>query len=260
MNEPLKMSVSKSKCWDQCKKRYEFQYILKLPRKEADYHIVGHLLHKVLEDFHQAYIKGSTAPYNEVMKRAWKAAKIQYSPKLKAEAVKECYDMLASYLDWLSKQSSDFCRKILTTEEAFSFPLTDKVILNGFIDRVGVDYDGVLHIADYKSTKNKKYLKDDWTQLLTYAFVILNKRPDIDRVRVSYILLRHDFEHMSREVSRAEAMEVKQLYLDAARDIETTTTYEASPSPLCRTCDFLQECAVGKKTVFSEATYGETNW
>jgi ATP-dependent helicase/DNAse subunit B len=261
MPDPLKLSVSKTKTWSSCRKQYEFNYILKLPRKDKDYHIFGKAIHLALESFHHAYIKGSVLPPHTEMFNAWKVAKAKYASLMTKEALKECFDILAYYLEWVGKRPKDFTSKVLATEEAFSFPLTDKVILNGYIDKINIDDDGLTHISDYKSTKNKKYLMDDWFQLLTYAFVVMTNKPDLEKVRVSYILLRHDFEHISKEVSREEVMTVKQTYLDYAADIEKTTVYEANPTPLCRTCDFLQECSDGKKFIFgAKQSHGQIEW
>jgi ATP-dependent helicase/DNAse subunit B len=261
MRDPLKLSVSKTKTFSSCAKQYEYRYVIKLKKPDKDYHTFGKCLHKALEDFHQAYVKGSLLLPHEEMFNAWKNAKAQYATQMTKEALKECFDILSSYLKWVSKRSPDFNAKVLSTEEAFSFPLTDNIILNGYIDKINIDNDGVLHISDYKSTKNKKYLKDDWFQLLTYAYVVMTNKPELDKVRVSYILLRHDFEHISKEVSRDEVMAVKQTYLDYARDIEQTMVYEANPTFMCKFCDYIEECSDGQKFIFGkQQTHGQIDW
>ena len=73
MTEDLRLSVSKTKTFLDCKAKYKFCYIEKLPRKDWDFHTFGKFCHKVLEDFHNAYVKNnSTEPFNIEMGKAFK--------------------------------------------------------------------------------------------------------------------------------------------------------------------------------------------
>ncbi len=49
---------------------------------------------------------------------------------------------------------------VIGVEKDFYINLNNKVLLNGFIDRIQIDPDGLIHVADYKTTKDPKYLKD----------------------------------------------------------------------------------------------------
>jgi RecB family exonuclease len=169
---PLKLSVSKTKTFNTCRKQFEFNYILHMPRKERDYLIFGSMIHKALEEFHQLYIKGWLLPANEAMKTAFKVAKVEYASKMTPSAIKDAFDILCKYLKWISDKPNEL-HKVIATEDDFKFPLTDNIILNGYIDKIKTDDDGLIHISDYKSTKDKRYLKDDWFQLMTYAFVVM---------------------------------------------------------------------------------------
>lgn len=261
MSDPLKLSVSKTKVWNACKKQYEFNYILRLPKTDKDFHLFGKILHKALEEFHLAYINGCLLAPNEAMSAAWKKAKDKYASRMTPEALKECKDILTDYLLLVSKKPRSFLTNVLAAEQEFKLNLSDTVILNGFIDKVETDDDGMIHISDYKSTKNKKYLKDDWFQLLTYAFIIMQQKPNLEKVRCSYILLRHDFEYLTKEITREEAMTVKDTYLAYGLDIDNATEYPATTSQLCRHCDFLQSCSEGLAATFGEqTTHGEINW
>ena len=257
---PLKLSVSKTKCWNACKKQFQFNYILHLPKVERDYHVFGKFVHKALEEFHQLYIKGWLLPANEAMSTAFKLAKEEFASQMKPEAIKEGFDILCKYLNLVAHKPPNYMSQVISTEEAFNFELTDRIILNGFIDKVNTDDDGLVHISDYKTTKDKRYLKDDWFQLMTYAFVAMHNKPDMEKVRVSYVMLRHDFEEISKEVSREEAETVRQAYIDYARDIESADEYPANVGPLCRFCDFLEHCGPGMKSVGKEVRHGEIDY
>ena len=75
----FKLSVSKTKTFIDCKKKYNFTYILKMPRKEFAFHTLGKFCHKVLEDFHQLYIDGCKDPYNETFSKCFKNAKLLFT-------------------------------------------------------------------------------------------------------------------------------------------------------------------------------------
>jgi RecB family exonuclease len=258
-DENIRLSVSKYKTFSDCKKKFHFAYILKLPRKEATYHIVGKFVHKVLEDFHQHYLGGinSSDPFHKIMGQSFKTALSIYKPKMTQEMVDECWEMINGYLKLVSEKGLS---NILAVEKEFEFPLTDKVGLIGMIDRVQIDSDGVLHLADYKSTKNKKYLKNDWLQLLTYAYVILQDNPDLEKIRVSYILLRHNFEYITTEFDVAQIKAVKEQYIQYAQDILGEKEFPANPTALCNFCDFQSQCVEGRTKGFGKGIYGEIDW
>jgi RecB family exonuclease len=261
MTEDLRLSVSKTKTFLQCKKQFEFNYILKMPKKDRDYHIFGKFCHSALEFFHKQYIDGCLLPYNTTMTDAFKHAWSEYKDKMTPEMKKECWDILNQYLVIVTKdKKSGLPANVINAEKRFDFQIADNLVLNGAIDRIQLDADNVIHVADYKTTKHKKYLKNDWFQLLTYAYVIVSEDPSIKKVRASYILLRHDFEYVTKEFTKKEILEVKKQYEEYAAQIRSEKEYEPNPTALCNYCDFLQLCPAGKSKAFDQQVYGEVNW
>lgn len=257
MPDELRLSLSKSKTFTDCAKKYHYTYIQKLPQKEFIHHKLGKFLHKILEDFHLVYINGSEKPYNITMSECFKAAKTEFI--LSSESQKEAYEMIDNYLKYIANDNS-FIKTIIAVEKRFDFHITDNVVLNGMIDRIQLDTDGIYHVADYKTTKNKKYLKNDWLQLQTYAYVILTENPNIERVRGSYILLRHNFEHITKEFTKGEIQEIKNKYETYAKQIEEEQLWRANPTKLCAWCSFLDVCDEGNALINPKLTHGETNW
>lgn len=261
MSEELRLSVSKTKCFDQCKKQFKFSYILKLPKKERDYHIFGKFCHKVLEEFHKEYINGSLESYNIVMAKSFKLAMDEFKLSMTPEMKKDCWVIINQYLKIVSEdKKNNQTANVIACEKDFSFSLGDNVILNGMIDRIQIDADGITHVSDYKTTSNKKYLKNDWFQLLTYAFVLLSENPSLTKIRASYILLKHDFEYITKEFSIPEIMKIKDKYLDYAKQIIEEEKFDATTSSLCRFCDYSDVCVEGKKVIDPSTVYGEVAW
>jgi len=266
MTENIRLSVSKTKTFNQCRKMYEFSYLLKLPKKDHDYHTFGKLIHRVLEAFHNYYIEGCLLPFHISMNDAFKLACSEFKDKMTPEMKKECWDIINHYLRLIGKDKQNNCSaNVIACEKRFEIPIGKNIILNGAIDRIQLDDDNVLHLGDYKSTKNKKYLSNDWFQLMTYGFVMLRENPDLKKIRGSYILLRHNFEYITKEFSVDELLAVEQQYIDYAEQILTEKEFVPTPTNLCAYCDFLEHCPVGREKVNSNPSqshkvYGEIAW
>lgn len=265
MTDNLRLSVSKTKTFLDCKAKYKFAYIDKLPRKTWDFHTFGKFCHKVLEDFHNFYIEGSQEQYNVSMSKAFKSSVELYKPDMTPEMKKECWDIINQYLKIVTQlKKENKIPNIIACEKNFEFNVGDgvtkNVILNGMIDRIQVDDDNVVHVCDYKTVKNKKYLKNDFFQLLTYAHVIVNEDPNIDVVRASYILLRHNFEYITVEFKKPEILSIKDKYLNYAQNILDEKEFKPNPTNLCRFCDYVNLCPEGNKIANPAMTYGEVEW
>jgi len=264
MSEDFRVSVSKTKTFKQCKKQYNFNYNLKMPKKDRDYHFTGKFCHMVLEEFHQEYIKGCFLPYNMVMGDCFKKAQIAYKSHMTSEMIKECWEIIDQYLKVVSAQKNNGSpANVIAVEKRFELTVDKNIILNGAIDRIQLDDDNVLHVSDYKTTKNKKYLKDDWFQLLTYAFVLMTDDPSLEVVRASYILLRHNIEYITTQFHRPKVMEIKNQYIDFVSQMKSEKAFEANPSALCLYCDFLDLCDEGREKagqIKPNMIYGEVNW
>jgi RecB family exonuclease len=261
MTDELRLSVSKTKTFIDCKRKFKFAYVERLPRKDWEHHTFGKFCHKVLEDFHNILIEGSTDSFSKIMSKAYKDAIVEYGDKMTPDMKKDCWKIIDLYLRKITlDKKNNSLPNVLACEKSFDFAISDKVILNGMIDRVQVDVDNVVHVCDYKTVKNKKYLKNDFFQLLTYAYVMVNEDPSIQKIRASYILLRHDFEYITTEFSIPEIMKIKDKYLDYANQIVEEKEYAANPTPLCGYCDHLDLCPEGKGKVFDKPVYGEVAW
>jgi CRISPR/Cas system-associated exonuclease Cas4 (RecB family) len=279
------LSVSKLKTFESCKAKYLFSYVKKLPKKQWDYHVFGKFLHKVLEDFHNEKMNGCTDSNGVIMKRAFDSAREEYKD-LTEEQLKESHEILIQYLKKIkAQQILEKLPEIVSNEAPFDISIDNKILLNGFIDRIQIDPDGVLHVADYKTsnlfdkdenkqiivvsdiTKTKKYknYKRDIFQLKTYAYVMFLKYPELEKVRCSYILLRHNFHEIIVEFTRDEAMEMEKVFQDAFAEISNEKLFRPVVTPLCEYCDFLESCESGKEYMERRnpkfvPKFGETSW
>lgn len=237
------MSVSKGKTFDQCTKKYKFSYIEKLPRKDWDFHIFGKFLHEVLENFHGKIIEkpGRAKKWRALMESCWKEAKKSWK-EMTPEQLIDAREIVNEYISIIEEEGMP---NVTAVEQAFYIDIDGKVLLNGFIDRVQMDPDGLVHVIDYKTTKDKKYLKD-FFQLRTYAYALMTIDPKLERVRASFSLLRHGFDMLTEEYTREDMAEIEDVFLKYASDIAEEQLWRANPQFLCKFCDFVDHCSEGK--------------
>lgn len=261
MVEDFRVSVSKTKTYIDCQAKYKFCYVEKLPRKDWDFHIFGKFCHLVLEEFHKTYMEGSLLPYNITMGEAFKKGLAEYKDKMTAEQRKDCWAIIDKYLRRVTKEKAEGrSPNVIGVEKRFELNVGNNIVLNGAIDRIQIDADGIIHVGDYKTVKNKKYLKDDFFQLLTYAYVIMSEDPTITTVRASYILLRYDFEHITTEFHKDEVMGVQQKYIDYVNAMLTEKDFKPNPTALCNYCDYQEFCPEGKAKAYNKPVYGEVTY
>lgn len=238
------LSVSKTKTYEDCKAKYKFCYIDKLPRKEQDFHIFGKYLHAVLENFHKCLMAfpSRKSEWLVVMDEAWEKAYNEYTDKMTPVQYLEAKDIVEEYKTILYEEGLP---NVISVEKPFYIELNNKILLNGFIDRVQIDSDGVIHVADYKTTKDPKYLKD-FFQLLTYCYALCLEDPTLKRVRASFILLRHGFDYLTQEFTRDEIISVAEKFVKVTSNIEEEKLWRPNPQFLCKYCDYLEHCKTGK--------------
>ena len=259
-NVDMTLSVSKTKTFEDCAAKFKFCYIEKLPRIDRDFHIFGKFLHQVLENFHQDILdadeKGDSGPrdnWKETLKKAWASAVDEYDGQMTGKQYKEAQKIVKEYEEILEEEGLP---NVTHAEKAFYINLNDKVLLNGFIDRIQIDPDGVIHVADYKTTKNPKYLKD-FFQLITYCYALMIEDESLQRVRASFILLRHGFDYITEEYTRDQVIPIAEKFLKQAYKIEEEKVWRPNPQFLCKYCDYLEFCRKGKSYLISKGIIDE---
>jgi len=264
-NINFSLSVSKAQTFDSCKAKYRYSYIEKLPRKEWDFHVFGTFMHEVLEEFHSSLIKDPNQVLIELMRHHYNLIMPKYKDKLSIAQLKESKDIIKTYLDIILNDEKP--STVIQVEKPFIIELDDLILLNGYIDRVQKDYDGTLHVADYKTTKNKKYIKD-FFQLMTYAFVLMLEDPTLQKIKASFIMLRHNFEFITKEFSRDEVFEtVTKKFLMSKLSIDSEKLWRPNPQFLCKYCDYLEKCNAGNTYLIKKGlaapkkpTFGTVKW
>lgn len=240
------LSVSKIKVFKTCPAQYRYNYIERLPTKEKDYHIYGKFTHDILEGFHKRKIEGCDLSNEKLMNECFQSSIEQFKDKLQDKQKDEAFNTMMTYLTLLDSGDPNLSNEVTGVEEGFWIDINEEVLLRGFIDRTQIDKDGVLHVADYKTAKKKRYLEKDFLQLKTYAYVKSLEYPHLDKIRCSYIMLRHDFDYITKEFTREEISDVEGTLLEYAETIQSEKLFRPETSPLCAYCDFEEICPEGQ--------------
>ena len=104
----------------------------------------------------------------------------------------------------------------------------------------------MIHVMDYKTTKDKKYL-DDFFQLKTYCLALMLGDESIKKIRASFLLLRHNFDYLTEEYTREEIFsEIPKKFVESAKEILEERLFRPTPQFLCKYCDYIESCFEGK--------------
>jgi RecB family exonuclease len=269
LNLPI-FSYSKIGSYKACPLQYKFCYIDKLPRLDKTFTIFGSYCHDVLERFHKFYLdpNNENIAYVEAMQKSFIDAKHEWESKeitnnqlrITKDQLKEAYQIMVDYLLLLNKGNNP---KVISVEKKIWLDIENKFILLGYIDRIQIDPDGHIHIVDYKSTKDPKYLTDR-TQLSLYAYSLYCQDPTLQQVRTSYILLKHKMKSLVKEHSIKEIMEAKDKLVEVFLQIQDDKLFRPSPSSFkCKFCDYSKYCAAGSKLLCGGKNVivsGKSNW
>jgi len=257
------LSYSKVSSYKRCPKCYKLGYIDKLPKVEKPYTVLGNFCHSVLEAFHKHWMQTPVDKdkFKTVMRDSFALQREKYKERIQKEQVDDAYGMMKTYLEHISDPKTIF-PNIVSLEQKIWETVNDEFIFLGYIDRVQFDKeDNVFHIVDYKTTQKKQYLKDD-TQIKLYGHFIALNNPEIENIRVSYILLKHKMQYMTKEYNVSALAEAKDHFVEQWHELKNDQLFRANAGfGSCTICDYVDICQEGRDLIHRKKSYfGETDW
>lgn len=236
----LKLSASSIGCYEKCPKQYHYRYIVKPDIEEKDWSFLefGKCAHEALENFHIHLMNNVCEPetYKDIMRDSLKKAIVNYNADILRPDFPELKEVLQNYLNMIKKEGLP---PVIDVERSFKFHLNGHLI-RGFIDRTDLIEPTYYHVVDYKTNKNPKYLKP--FQLLLYALAIKEIYPDVERIRGSYCLLKHNSRLKTWEFSEEDLQGARDKIIQVGADITLGERWEKRPSILCNWCDYQEIC------------------
>jgi len=252
-----------------CPRSYFYRYIAKLPEELSIHLIKGGIVHKVLEDFFRGYKENLKETMFKIFERVWEKSnsqlkQLELTEEENTAAKKDCSLILNEYLiSFLRKMGNlKISGKAENNAHAFyllkpkfreMFVKDEALHCRGFIDRISKDFDGILTLADYKtSSKYGIGLPSDYKrQLAIYALLYTNQEEETPDF-VAVMFLRYGEEYLL-EVTPS----LLRYALNTITDVYTKTRtvdikdYPLTEGILCKWCPFISYCT-GKEDYMSK--------
>jgi len=235
-------SPSAIKTFEQCPKKWQFQYRLRPPidRKIGPPLILGNAIHTVLERLMEMPAAERDLPAaQDMLRKVWATVEGRgeafESRDQEREFGERGLGILASYAE-----TPDWQVTPLHVEQWAQLDLPGGSQLFGKIDRVDALDDGI-EIIDYKTGKCKipadALDQDIGAQVYAVAAENTWQKP-VRRVR--FIFLEAGVDRIWEPDE--DLIDLRELLADEVDTIETTTDFETRKTPLCNWCDYQAMC------------------
>lgn len=260
-----RFSYSRLDTFASCPMKYKFKYIDGNYEQSDAIHLdIGNLLHKILEIKHRMIIEGKPVDY-DYLKSIYTQGVAEDTEKDKGKfiiglnAIKDKFtedkfieintksnlsynDKMVTFLNYLENDDIGDGWKPLAVEVDFNFTYNDRIVLNGFIDRIDINEDGDLRVVDYKSS-NKVYESKDLTtplQMFIYALACENIYGKVPVAYIYDMILLGEKQTACTKGYYNRGIKKLDKILDAIFEAKETGIYKPKATPLCHWCDFSQ--------------------
>jgi putative RecB family exonuclease len=249
---PELFSHSRLSSFEDCAKKYEYRYLLKIPRDvESIEGFVGKRVHEVLERLYIATGKGHvpTLPqvlhrYNALFDEHYDAERVRI---VKTENSPDDYRANGerSLSNYYRRHYPFDADETLGIEEHVVFDLDEagRYGIQGYVDRISRTRDGTIEIHDYKTSRwvpNQAKI-DENRQLAFYQIGIADRFGADSAVRlVWHYVFRNQTRTSTRTPEQLEALRAETIRL--IDRILVASRYEPKTSTLCGWCEYNDIC------------------
>jgi RecB family exonuclease len=265
-------SPSSINTFKQCKRKYYYQYVEKLPTGSSIHLVRGNIAHSVLEDFYDIdlseingdnYANKFKVVVQKLLLHHWNKEKARLDElKLSKDQEKFYFEeTMLMIINWtnqfieeITKESKD---KNISLQEAFVAltPIreqeyrSDNYSVRGFIDAIQHVEDQV-HIIDYKTNARFDIKDSIKLQLAIYSLLYFEKHGK-NPSRLGIYFLRHKlkFIDFDEELIDLAKREIELIHAHTSLT-EEKTDYKRTITPLCKwrtgQCDFYETCCPHK--------------
>lgn len=229
------ISESKYQTFKQCKLKYRYRYVDKLPEPEesnTDALHFGSYVHKIFENGVKAKSEEELVRIAEEVRGSYKVSEKYDGKDL------TCIKNFVKFNEQL--------QETVATELSFEVPVKDDITLNGVIDRIVKGKDGGYLIIDYKTSKKEKSKVDLYqdSQLKGYVYAIstLYKVPINQIIAAHYYPLTGSFVHV--QYSQPQISQHLKSILDEVWKIRKCKLDDMKPNrnDFCNWCAYKSAC------------------
>ncbi len=266
-------SYSRINTYFTCPAQFQYRYILKLPSPVAEgvELFLGSRFHETMEYLYNQ-VPQRVPTVNELMdyfKKHWanqyqEAVEKQKQKKFEnplrivneGQTVEDYFQKGQLYLENYYHQYHPFDQdktEAIEMKVAFDLDNQKQYRMQGYIDRLGRDDEGVLWIHDYKTSSRKLSEEDvkNEDQLALYQ-IGLSQHPRYGAKEIIKYIWHFVAFEKDQVVGERNAKEIdwlKQKYISKIKTIEKAEDYPTKTSALCGWCEYLTLCADGQAAV-----------
>ena len=204
-----RISYSKLETFKQCKQKYEFKYILKLPDPGNKYSKEGTDIHKEIEEF----ISGIS----------------ETLPNIPEKSFQYISDLRNTY-------NCGGCSVELKVEATIPFGVGYSFL--GYIDYIQKKNPDKIRIIDFKTGKKRDFTK----QLKLYSYILFINDPELMEVAGEIFYVKINQSQVYTFTRDATISEIQTDLIAGVKALESCTTYSKNRSPLCGFCAYTEEC------------------
>ncbi len=165
-----------------CRRKFLYDNVLRLPGKKNQHLIFGNCAHKALEDVYSAYMDTKVFPRFDFFKASFKQ-ELNYQGA--SNAIRNWCDSRLDQLEgWYEKEAKDPVMPI-DLENKIEMHLPDGLVFRGTFDKIEKDTLGRIKVVDYKTGKPDKHVK----AIANCRDLESNKCDDYYRQLIAYKLL-----------------------------------------------------------------------
>jgi len=253
---PQVYSHSRLATFEDCPKRFEYRYVLKIPtRTEGIEAFVGKRVHEVLERLYKAAEREQVPSLEKVIYRYHRLFEESYDAErvriVREETPVEFYRQtgercLTAYYRRHYPFDGD---ETLGIEKRVTFALDEKreYRFQGIIDRLVRARDGAIEVHDYKTSRRAATQKqvDQDRQLALYQIGLADRFPD-QPMRLVWHYLQQDRKLTSTRTPE-ELQYLREDTMSVVDRIRTETEFKPRRSALCDWCEYNDRCPIYPK-------------
>jgi putative RecB family exonuclease len=253
-------SHSRIDTFETCPKKYEFAYLLKVPRGPSGIEaFMGSRVHEALEWLY-GEVRACRLPDEDELVARY--AMLWDSEWDDAVRVTRAERTALDYRAIGEKALRAYHRRYRPFDQGVTVGLESRITLRldedheivGFIDRLVKVADGEWEIHDYKTGASlpPQERADADRQLALYELAVREMYPDAERVTLVWHYLA--FDHEIRSTRTAEEREhLRADVLESMKRIEAQSAFPARTSRLCDWCDYQSVCPAWRHRFESDA-------
>ena len=258
----IRLSPTSINTYRRCPRQFYYNYIVKIPQPSNIHLIKGNVIHKTLELFFKSrYESDLSTKLIGIFDKEWngnsgKLAELKLPVGELDVQKNDCLNMLdifvktfnakMEYHVW-SKKAKDLGHAFNLLKPKFreKFYTSEEYNLCGFVDRINVDYDGVITVGDYKTSSRFGIgIKDEYdVQCAIYALLYkLNEGTVPDFTSIIYVRFG---EEVRTRVTPGQINNVIEIIKDVNSNTQTREkeNYPCKESGFCKWCSFFKVCS-----------------